>query len=217
MANQRKADVLIADAEPMSRMGAIQLIDAHPRLRVCGEAETQARAKELSRRLQPRVLVLDWSAGEICTFIKDLPRWSPQTRVVVVTRWRDSLSVQRAFQAGARGYLARQDPPTAMIEAVLAALEDRRYIGPQTEGVLLENLACGGIEIRNEEEVIVSSLSDRELQVFRLVGQGEGTRLVAKRLGLSVKTVETHLERIKRKLQLRNGQDLVRRASLFSR
>jgi len=217
MANQRKADVLVADTEPISRLGVVQLIGAHPRLRVCGEAETQARTQELISQLQPRVLILDSDVGEVCTFIKDLARRSPPTRVVIVTRWRDSMSIQRALQAGARGYLARQDRPEAMIEAVLAALEDRRYLGPRTEGVLLENIACGGIEIRDEEEVIVSSLSDRELQVFRLVGQGEGTRVAAERLGVSVKTVETHLDRIKRKLQLRDGKELIRRATLFCR
>jgi DNA-binding NarL/FixJ family response regulator len=120
--------------------------------------------------------------------------------------------VQRALQAGARGYVTRADSAEALLEALLAVLAGERHVSPRVANVLLDTLACGGVDVRNSE---AAALSDRELEVFRLLGEGLGTRSVAERLCLSVKTVETHRERIKEKLRLPNGTELQRRAVLY--
>jgi DNA-binding NarL/FixJ family response regulator len=211
MATPRKADVLVTDAEPLARTGLVHLINSHPRMRVCAEAETLARARELCSQHRPHVVVIDPVMGDGCTFIKDLPRWSSGTRAVVVTRLHDAQSVQRAFKAGACGYVTRRDPVAAVIAALLAAIEGRRFAGPEIEVLLLDNLACGAIELQDQE---VARLSDRELEVFRLIGRGLGTRAVATELHLSMKTVETHRERIRRKLQIETSGELQRRAVL---
>jgi len=214
MAHPRKADILVVDSEPVARTGLLHLINSHPRLRVCGEAETLSRARELCQCHQPQVLVLDTGIGEAFAFMKDLPRWSRKTRVVVFTEVHDALAVQRAFQAGACGFVTRRDPISALIAAVLGALSGERHVGPQVEHLLLENLASGGVKLRGNE---LAALSNRELQVFRMLGRGLGTRAVAEELSLSVKTVETHRQRIKAKLRVRNAAELQRRAVLSQR
>lgn len=212
MAHPRKADVLIADAEPVARTGLLHLINSHPKFRVCAEAATLDRTREMCIRHQPAVLVLDPAMGDGFTLIKDLPKWSRGTRVVVFTRMNDALAVQRAFKAGACAFVTRCDPISALMTAIIGALTGERHVGPQVEHLLLENLASGTVELHGNE---VSALSNRELQIFRLLGSGLGTRAVATELRISVKTIETHRQRIKEKLQLANGTELQRRAVLF--
>lgn len=212
MAHPKKADVLIADAEPVARCGLVSLINSHPRLRVCAEAETLALARELCSKHKPAVLVLDPAMGDGFALIKDLPRWSRETRVVVFTGMNDALAVQRAFKVGACAFVTRRDPVSALMNAVVGALSGERHVGPHVEHLLLENLASGSVELHGHE---MSALSNRELQVFRLLGSGLGTRAVATELGVSVKTVETHRQRMKEKLQVANGTELQRRAVLF--
>lgn len=212
MSNPRKARVLIADAEAVARFGLVQLLASHSRLAVCGEAESLSTARELIARLKPDVLVFDPAMGEGCTFLRDLPRWCATTRAVALTNLCDALSVQRALKAGVCGYVARRDPVEAVLLAVLAAAEGRRHIGPRIEAGLLEVMACGAMTVRESE---ASSLSDRELQVYRLIGDGLGTRALAEELHVSVKTVETHRQRIREKLGIATGSELQRRAALF--
>ena len=204
--------MLIADAEPVARCGLVHLIGSHPLLRVCAEAETLAVARELCVKHKPAVLVLDPAMSDGFTFIKDLPRWSRGTRVVVFTGSNDALAVQQAFKAGACGFVTRRDPVSALIAAVVGALKGERHVGPCVEHLLLDNLASGAVELRGAE---FGALSSREMQVFRLLGRGLGTRAVADELSLSVKTVETHRQRIKEKLGMQNAAELHRRAVLF--
>ena len=205
--------MLVADAEPFARCGLVHLINSHPKLHVCAEAETLALTRELCSRLKPAVLVLDPAMGDGFSFIKDLQRWSRGTRVVVFTGTSDAFAVQQAFKAGACGFVTRRDPVSALIAAVVGALGGERHVGPHVEHLLLENLASGAVELRRDE---LAALSNRELQVFRLLGSGLGTRAVAEELSLSVKTVETHRQRIKEKLHVQNGAELHRRAVLFN-
>lgn len=208
----RKAAVVVADAQPVARAGLVHLINSDPRLQVCAEVDDASRVLALCQKLRPRVLVLDPAMGDGFALIKDVPVWCAETRTVVFSAMSDALAVQRAFKAGACGYVTRHDPVEALLAAVLGALEGRRVVGPQIEDLLLASLASGAVELRDSEAAV---LSDRELQIFCLIGDGLGTRAVAERLRVSVKTVETHRERIKDKLQLRSGTELQRRALLF--
>jgi len=212
MASPRKARVLVVDAEPVSRCGLVYLLNSHARLRVVGEAEALPLARELCARHQPELVVLDSLLGDGVEFIREVKRFSPHGRVVVFTAHADALSVTRAFKAGATGYVTRRDSVAALMSAVLGALDGERHCAPCVQRVLMEQLACGGVEVRGSAE---SVLSDRELQVYRLLGQGLKARGVAAELRVSVKTVETHVQRIKTKLGLANGGELQRRAVLF--
>lgn len=212
MAQLRKARVLVADAEAVARFGLVQLINSHARLMVCAEAESLAAARDLAARSKPEVIVLDPMSGEGFAFIKDIPAWAPGARVVVFTGHGDALTVQRAFKAGACGFVTRRDPVAAVMGAIIGAVNGERHVGPRVEHVLLEGLAQGSMQLRGNDTAV---LSNRELQIFQLLGRGLGTRAVAEELRLSVKTVETHRERMKEKLHVSSGAELQRRAILY--
>lgn len=201
----KKADVLVANAEPVLRAGLAHLIGAHPRLRVCAEAETAEQVRHLCKRHKPCVLVLDPVMGDGFALIQDVQRQSPAPHVVVFSASGDAATVQRAFRAGACGFVTRRDPISALMSAVVGAIEGARHIGPAVEHLLLDNLASGAVEMSGDE---TAKLSNRELQIFELIGRGLTARAVATELGISLKTVDTHRERIKGKLGVRTCAEL---------
>ena len=211
MAISKKANVLVVDAEAVARFGLVQLINSQPRLRVAGEAETLPAAREMASRLKPEVVVLDPAIGDGVHFIEEMARSKARPNVVAFTAMEDLLSVQQAFRAGVCGYVTRRDPVADLIAAIIAALDGRRHVGPRIERVLLDRLACGAVQLSGDETGL---LSQRERQVFRLLGTGNSGRAIASELGVSVKTVETHRQRIKEKLRLKTGAELNRRAVL---
>ena len=212
MPNTAKSSVLIADPEPMSRCGLAHSIQAHAELRLCGEAGDLREARELCVKLRPAALVLDPGLGAGFTFIRDMRRRFPKMVMVALTSLHDAASVQSALKAGVSGYVLRRDPGATILVAILAALRGERYVGAGVEKLLLERLACGSVELRSEAERV---LSTRELEVFRLIGEGYGPSDVAKQLLVSGKTVESHQERIKLKLKVATCAELRRRAAQF--
>lgn len=211
MARSRKARVLVADAEAVARFGLVQLINSHVSLMVCAEAETLGAARDLVVKHQPEIVVFDPAMGDGVGFIKDLPQWCSHTRLVAFTALGDAHSIQRAFKAGVCGYVTRRDSVVALMTTVVGALEGKRRVSPRVESALLDEMSRGNVEVAGGHE---SVLSNRELQVFRLLGQGMGTRDIARELSISVKTIETHRQRIREKLRLANGSELRTRAVL---
>lgn len=211
-ANTRKLKVLIVDAQPVTRRGLSHLINTTDRLRVCAEAESAPQARELCLRHGPDLAVLDLALDDGFALLKEFPRWSPGIRLVAFTALEDALTVQRAFKGGALGYVTRLDPEAELLLAIDSASHGLRHAAPRVAHLLLDRLACGSVEICGCEE---AALSDRELQIFRAIGRGLGTRTIAEELHVSVKTVETHRQRIKEKLHLRDGCELQKRAVLF--
>jgi len=211
MVNPRKARVLVVDAEPVSRFGLVHLLNAHERLQVIAEAEVMPVARELCVRHRPELVVLDAALGDGLAFIREVKQLSPQGRVIVFTSQADALSVTRAFRAGAVGYVTRRDSVSSLMSTVLGVLNGERQVAPSVQRVLVEQMMTGGVEVKGRSE---SVLSDRELQVYQLLGQGLKARAVAAELRLSVKTVETHVQRIKVKLGVANAGELQRRAIL---
>lgn len=212
MANLRKYRVIVVDAEPVSRCGLVHLLHSHGRLRVVGEAEALPVARELCVQCSPELVVFDTALGDGVGFIHEVKRLSPQARVVVFTAQADALSVTRAFRAGAAGYVTRRDSVAALMAVVLGAVDGDPQLAPYVQRVLVDQLSSGGVEVSGRAE---SALSDRELQVFQFLGQGLKARGVAVELGVSIKTVETHVQRIKTKLGVSNGAELQRRAILL--
>ena len=214
MRTQRKASVLLVDAEPVMRCGLLHLVNSHAALHVCGEAGTLPAARAACERWKPDVVVLDvaMNGGEGFALVKELPRWNPTVAVVAFTGLEDTASVQRALRAGVCGYVTRVDPVASLLGAIMGALVGERHVGPRVEHVLLETLALGSVRMGADE---LAGLSERERQVFRLIGSGLKAGAVAAELRLSVKTVETHQKHIREKLHLRDGTDLQRRATIF--
>jgi DNA-binding NarL/FixJ family response regulator len=214
MRNPRKSNVLIVDAEPVARCGLLHIINSHADLRICAEADSLPAARAACERWKPEVVVLDVAlgGGEGFAFVKELPRWNANLCVVAFTGLEDTASVQRALRAGACGYVTRRDPVTALLGAIVGGLAGERHLGPRAEHMLLETLAMGRVQMEDDD---LTLLSERERQVYRLIGEGLRTRAVAAELHLSVKTVETHRQRIKEKLHLQSGAELQHRAAVF--
>ena len=213
MANSKKVNVLVVDAEPVARYGLVQLINGHAALRVAGETDNFSAARELALRLKPEVVVLDPALGDGLHFLKELARCSAQSRVVAFTSHDDALTVQRAFKAGVCSYITRRDSIVDLLAAIIGAVVGARHVGPRVERVLLDHLASGAVQFSDDE---TSALSPRERQVFQMLGGGKSVRVIADDLGLSAKTVETHRQRIKVKLHLKDGAALQHRAILSS-
>ena len=211
MPNLRKANVLVVDAEAVARFGLVQLIGSHALLRLAGEADSLSAGREMAFRLKPEIVVLDPALGDGMYFIAELRRAKTRPNVVAFTSLEDALSVQRAFQAGVCGYVTRRDPLAAVMAAIVGAMKGERHVGPRVEHVLLERLACGTIQLSGDETGV---LSPRERQVFHELGAGRSVRAIAVDLGVSMKTIETHRQRIKEKLRLKSGAELNRRAVL---
>ena len=156
------------------------------------------------------ILSLTLQHGDGISLLRDFRKMNRAARTLVLTAREDPLSVQRAFRAGARGYFVTQDETSEVLHALERIAAGELYASTTVAHHLLQMLAIGLVEIPRDA---CGHLSDRELQVFRLIGIGLGTSRVAKELQLSVKTVETHRQRIKQKLGLANGTELARRAA----
>lgn len=213
MEPDQKWSVLPIDAEPLARAGLVQAVKCDPRLRICAEVESLGEARELCQQHHPQVIVIDPAQGDGFRFIKDLPQWSEQTRSVVLTRLEDAGSVQRAFQAGALGYVSRRDPTPEVLTAIVAAAVGERHMGPRVQKMLLSGLAHGAL-LTNRSTL--AQLSPRENDVLRLMGAGYSTRAIAEELHLSTKTVETHRQRMREKWGISSGAELARRAVLLA-
>jgi DNA-binding NarL/FixJ family response regulator len=214
MSRVQPAIVFIADAEPVARHGLATLLNAHAAFRVAAQADSVRALRALCARQRPALLVLDpaMDAGEGFAFLRELPRWAPRARVVAFTSAEDAASVQRAFRLGVRGYVTRRDALENILAALAGALADERHVSPRIERVLLEHLARGTVELGAQLE---RTLSVRELQIYRLLGQGRAAREMAAALGLSVKTIESLQQRMKEKLGLKSGSALRQQAALY--
>ena len=188
------------------------LIRSSGRFKIAGETGEAPVARRLCAQLKPGLVVLSLGLvrGDGFSLLKDFRRMHSGTRCLVVTARNDSLSVQRAFKAGAHAYVVTEDETAEVLTALDRVASGELYASGTIARSLLQMLADGAVETRAQD---CGQLSDRELQVFRLIGSGLGTSRVAAEMQLSVKTVETHRQRIKQKLGLTNGTELTRRAT----
>jgi DNA-binding NarL/FixJ family response regulator len=202
--------VLVVDDHPIMRTGLRQLIDQEPDLTVCGEAEDAHGALEAIERHKPQIVLVDISLKDRSgiELIKDIRvRW-PDVPVLVLSMHEESFYAERALRAGARGYVTKSQASAKVVEGIRRVLDGEVYFSEQVVSMMLGKMAGGG----QAAEPLVDSLSDREFEVFELIGQGLPTRDIAARLHLSIKTIEAHRENIKRKLKLATATDLLRYA-----
>jgi DNA-binding NarL/FixJ family response regulator len=207
-----KHKVLVVDDHPVVREGLTERINRESDLVVCGEAQSAPEALRAIVRLQPDIVVLDLSLpkGHGLELIKDIRVMHPRLPVLVFTMHEESLYAERALRAGAQGYVTKQEPPGRLLSAIRAVLRGGYSLSPEASSGLMQNLLHhpGGAQVPS-----ITGLTDRELEIFELIGQGVGTREIAARLGRSVKTIETHRARLKEKFQLKSATELVCRAS----
>jgi DNA-binding NarL/FixJ family response regulator len=212
MVSPKKLSVLIVHHAPLTRFGLTTLIKSSRRFNVIGETGQAPVALRLFTENMPDLVVLSLTLqhGDGVSLIKDFKKLHPAARTLVVTGRNDTLSVQRAFKAGARGYVLTADETVEILRALERIAGGELYASGTVARGLLQMLARGLVETPRDR---CGQLSDRELQVFRLIGSGFGTSRVAQELQLSVKTIETHRQRIKQKLGLTTSSELTRRAA----
>jgi DNA-binding NarL/FixJ family response regulator len=192
----------------MLRLGLSGLLRSFRSFRVCAETEDVRKARELFARHRPDLVILGLTLrhGDGVNLIKDLKKSAPQVRIMVLSQRTDILSLQRSFRAGADGYLAAHEALSEFPRALVEVTAGEIYASPLVARLVLQVMAGGEMKPTASE----NKLSDRELQIFALIGRGLGATRVARELHLSVKTVETHRTRIKQKLSLRSGAELNR-------
>ncbi len=203
--------VVVVDDHPIMRQGLCALIAAEPDLSVCGEAESAESAMEVVPREKPDLVIADITlpGRNGIELIKDLHSVVPEIPVLVLSMHDEAIYAERVLRVGGRGYVMKQEGGLKLMEAIRKVLSGQVYVSESTSARILESMAGGG---RREEVSSVSSLTDRELEVFEMFGKGLGTREIAQKLHLSVKTVEVHRSNIKRKLGLDTANALVRYA-----
>jgi DNA-binding NarL/FixJ family response regulator len=217
-ARSAKRKVLVVDDHPVLREGLAQRINSERDLAVCGEAESARDALRAVANLQPDIVVLDLSLpnGHGLELIKDLKTLQPEVRVLVFTMHDESIFAERAIRAGARGYLMKQESPERLLEAIRTVLRGDYSVSEKASSAFLKSFFAQTQQSPEGGASAVARLTDRELEVFELIGQGISTRQIARRLGRSVKTIETHRARIKEKLAVKSAAELSYRASLWA-
>ncbi len=204
--------VYIVDDHPIFRQGLNQLINAEPDLVVCGEAATVADAMQSLDSVQPDVVIVDLSLadGDGLELVKKIRNEAWHLPVLVLSMHDENLYAERLLSAGANGYIMKQAGADQLLTALRCVLVGRVYLSEQLGASMIDRLA--GNEGKQNANPI-ERLSDRELQVLNLIGRGKTTREVADQLNLSVKTVESHRQRIKKKLDLQTSAQLVQFAA----
>jgi len=202
--------VLIVDDHPMMRTGLAQLIDNEADMKVCAEADNAGQALDIAVGQTLDLVLLDISLPDKngLELIKDIRALKPGLPVLVVSMHDESLYAERVLRAGGRGYIMKQEGGKKLLQAMRQVLSGQIYVSEKMSAGILESFSGRHAEAASP----VQQLSDREFEVFQLIGQGKSTREIAAHLHLSVKTVEVHRLNIKKKLKLKTATDLVRHA-----
>lgn len=203
------ARILIIDDHPLVRTGFAQLIGDAPDLEVCGEAGSMSDGLDLAISLKPDLAIIDLSlaGGSGLDLIDHIKARDPDILMLVASMHDEELYAERVLAAGARGYVNKQEAQDRIVQAIRLVLSGKVYLSERMTERMISGMIGGNSEKRD-----IDTLSNRELQVFELIGQGISTSKMANHLNLSVKTIETHQAHIKQKLGLSSAHELTHRA-----
>ena len=208
---ESRSRILIVDDHPVVRRGLRMLIDDEPDLFVCGEAGDADEAIRVLDAKKPELVIVDLSLKESSglELIKRIKSRNAAVKMLVSSMFDESLYAERVLNAGALGYVSKQEAMEKVIEAIRCVLSGRVYLSAAMSDRMLHRLAR---DHQATERSPVETLSDRELEVFEMIGRGRTTAEIAGQLHLSVKTVETHREKVKAKLGLKTAAELYQHA-----
>jgi DNA-binding NarL/FixJ family response regulator len=203
--------ILLVEDHPVMREGLAQLINHESDLSVCGQYDDAARAFAAIATLCPDLAIIDLSlkGSSGLELIKNIRAAHPKIRILVLSMYDESLYAERVLRAGAAGYIMKQEAAEKVLAAVRQVLGGGVYVSEKMSSKLMHQLIGGK---PSQSASLMERLSDRELEVFGLIGQGKGTRQIAEQLRLSVKTIESHRAHIKEKLSLKDANELVHTA-----
>jgi DNA-binding NarL/FixJ family response regulator len=213
--SKRVSRVFLVDDHPLVREWLTTLLNHLADLRVCGEAAGAEQALEGIRASRPDIVIVDLalSEGSGLALIKSIKTEIPETAIVVLSMHDERFYAERAFRAGARGYVMKGESTSSIAAAIRDVLNGKLYLSLGMQAAFARRFADGDLSALHAP---VKKLSDRELEVFRLLGQGYETRRVAQSMNVSIKTVQAYCARIKEKLQLANASELLREAIRWS-
>jgi len=205
-----KQRVLLVDDHPVVCEGLAQRINGEPDLKVCGQARDAHAALEAIEKLRPHIAVVDIGLGEGngIELIKDVKVRFPQLPTLVLSMHDEALYAERSLHAGAKGYVMKQQETDILLQAIRQVLRGKVYLSEKVRDAIVNRM--GGNVTEDKVTSLAQRLSNRELEVFQLIGDGYATHEIARRLHLSNKTVASHREHIKLKLNLRTGEELAR-------
>jgi RNA polymerase sigma factor (sigma-70 family) len=206
--NERQ-NVLIVDDHPLVREWLGNLINQQADMVVCGEADNSRNALAQVETLRPEVVIVDimLASGSGLELVKDIRRVAPETISLVLSLHDELTYAERALRAGARGYVSKRDSTRKIITAIREIRAGRIYVSSEVQAQITERFAAN-----NTVGSDTSSLSDREIEVFRMLGQGMDTREIAESLCISIKTVQAYCSRVREKLGLAGHHELLREA-----
>jgi DNA-binding NarL/FixJ family response regulator len=205
-----KHKILIVDDHPIVRKGLTQLVSHEPDMEVCGEAEDVAEALEQVGALCPDLVVVDISlkTGHGIDLIGRIKASHPEIKTLVWSMFDEKVFAERALRAGAMGYINKQQSIEKVVDAIRQVLAGEVYLSSRMTNRFLRRV--GGREPLQEDPI--HRLTDREMEIFQMIGKGTTTKQIARRLDISPKTVESHREKIKIKLDIKNAPELAQRA-----
>jgi DNA-binding NarL/FixJ family response regulator len=206
----QRVQVLIVDDHPLVRKGLAETISAESDMEVCGEAADPTEALRLVEAVRPQVMIVDLSlkSGHGMDLIEHVKAHDDQIKMIVASVHDETLFAERVLRAGAVGYVNKQEPTERIIDAIRKVMRGEIALSPRMANRLLHTVV-GGEPLGRDP---IQNLSNRELEVFDMIGQGMSTKQIASKLHLSHKTIETHREKIKTKLNLNNANELSHRA-----
>ena len=209
-----KKRVLIVDDHPIFRAGLTSLVNLETELAVCGEANDAAQAMHALEKLHPDLVLLDMSLpgkGGL-ELLKDVRAIAPQTPVLIISMHDETLYAERVIKAGGRGYIMKQEGPEKIVQAIRKVLGGGISVSERIAAQILDAMSGS----KGGTSTSVSTLTDREFEVYRLLGQGKEPHEIARTLHLSIKTVDTHRAHIRQKLGLRNATELIHHATRWT-
>ena len=209
---EKKKDILIVDDHPLVRKGIRSLLEHEPDFVVAGEAGSRGEVLEFLRRQMPDLILLDISlqGSDGIEVTKAIRCEFDDVLILVVSMHDETLYAERALRAGANGYIMKQEVAENVIKAIRQVLSGKIYVSDNMRQKVLRDLTQPNADVKSTP---MERLSDRELEVFRLIGEGRGTREIAESLHLSIKTIETYRSHIKEKMGLTTATQLVRYAA----
>jgi DNA-binding NarL/FixJ family response regulator len=212
MTGQRRVRrVLIVDDHPIVRQGLRRVMENEVDLSVCGEAESVRDARQAIKDLKPDALIADISLkqGDGIELVRDVRAHHPQLPILVLSMHDETIYAERMLSAGANGYIMKQAASEQFLIAMRRVLDGGIYVSEAVGNNMIQKFAAGAAYISANP---IDRLSNRELQILHMIGKGMSTRETAQSLNLSIKTVESHRQRIKRKLNLATGTQLIQYA-----
>lgn len=203
--------VFLVDDHPIVRKGLVELINQVEGLTVCAEASDGVAALEILKKTQPDIILIDLSLKGMSglDLIGQISDLYPELPMLVLSMLEESLYAERALRAGARGYVMKQEGTEKLIQSIWNVLKGDISVSEDVSSKMLTRLTSPR---HKKAKNPIETFSNRELEIFQLIGQGLGTRAIAEKLFLSVKPVETHREHIKEKLNLNKAPELIRQA-----